>query len=67
MITENGGLPPTVNPGTGMSGAMFGRTSGLHPHRLEIYADFIQKIGGIPQKPVSWRDPFFDNDEGLKW
>jgi hypothetical protein len=29
MITENGGLPPTVNPGTGTSGPMFGRTSGV--------------------------------------
>jgi hypothetical protein len=37
------------------------------PHRLEIYADFIQKIGGIPQKPASWCNLFFDNGEGLKW
>ncbi len=33
----------------------------LEPHRLNVTAEFMHKVGRINKKPSSWKDLFFDN------
>jgi len=37
----------------------------LEPHRLNVTADFMHKVGRINKKPSSWKDLFFDNVHSL--
>ena len=37
----------------------------MTPNKLQIYADFIHKLGNIPNPPASWKDLFFDDGAGL--
>ena len=32
---------------------------------MEVYGEFIHKLGLIAKAPASWRDLFFDNGAGL--
>jgi NitT/TauT family transport system substrate-binding protein len=37
----------------------------LEPHRLNVTAEFMHKVGRINKKPSSWKDLFFDNVHSL--
>ena len=37
----------------------------LEPHRLNVTAEFMNKVGRINKKPSSWKDLFFDNVHSL--
>ena len=37
----------------------------LEPHRLNVTADFMNKVGRISKKPSSWKDLFFENVHSL--
>jgi NitT/TauT family transport system substrate-binding protein len=37
----------------------------LEPHRLNVTAEFMHKVGRITKKPSSWKDLFFDNVHSL--
>ena len=37
----------------------------LEPHRLNVTADFMNKVGRINKKPSSWKDLFFENVHSL--
>ncbi|MFL5312792.1 MAG: ABC transporter substrate-binding protein [Myxococcales bacterium] len=37
----------------------------LEPHRLNVTAEFMHKVGRISKKPASWKDLFFDNVHSL--
>ena len=37
----------------------------LEPHRLNVTAEFMHKVGRITKKPSSWKDLFFENVHSL--
>ena len=37
----------------------------LEPHRLNVTAEFMHKVGRINKKPSSWKDLFFENVHSL--
>ena len=37
----------------------------LEPHRLNVTAEFMHKVGRINRKPSSWKDLFFENVHSL--